>query len=539
MSRWPQIWRSQDDLPCRDVSFRPSKRPTLLGVADLICLTITENITRDAIRIMEKLPPEVDLVEVRADLLQDLDMEALLHAGTKPVVFTVRRPEEGGAFTGSEEERIGLLVRAKRSGAAYIDVEWLTPQEHRSRVLSSPGDAKVILSFHDFDTTPMDLFALFRDMASHHVDIIKIATFARNLDDNFRMFRLLQHMKHNVVAHVMGELGYISRILSPKFGSLWTYCFKDGRSKAAPGQISLNTLLDVYHVHRIQPDTMVYALLGNPIAHSFSPHMQNAAFRRANINAVYVPMQVTDLTSILAFFKEIDMQGCSVTIPFKVRILDVLDEVDDLARRMGAVNTVYVRDGKLIGTNTDGIGALRTIQAAGIQLTGSNVLVLGAGGSARAVGFTLAAARRLNALTFVSRRPDQAQILVRELSPHTATPLFASSFELSDLERAFGEADLVVNCTPVGMFPNVDETPVPIHLLKEQPIVFDIVYHPLMTRLLREAVECGCTTLTGIDMLVHQGAAQFEAWTGLRAPFTVMREAALKALQSPDPFSSR
>ena len=505
----------------------------------MICLTITENTSRDAIRTMEELPPEVDLVEVRADLIQDLDIEALLHAGTKPVIFTVRRPEEGGAFKGSEEDRIQLLLRAKRSGAAYIDLEWLTPHEQRSEVLSSPGDAKVILSFHDFDETPVDLFALFRDMASHKADVIKIATYARNLEDNFRIFRLLKHMKQNVVALAMGELGYISRILAPKFGSLWTYCFKDGCSQAAPGQVSLNTLLDVYHAHRIKQDTTVYALLGNPVAHSFSPHMQNAAFRHMNINAVYVPMQVTDLTSILAYFPEIDMQGCSVTIPFKVRILDVLDEIDDLAKRMGAVNTVYLRDGKLIGTNTDGIGALRTIQAAGIYLTGSNVLVLGAGGSARAVGYILAAARRLNALTFVSRRPQQAEILVRELSPHTATPLFASSFDPSDLKPAFEEADLVVNCTPVGMFPNEDDTPVPADHLREQPVVFDIVYHPLMTRLLREALDCNCRILTGIDMLVHQGDAQFEAWTGLRAPFTVMREAALKALQLPDPFPSQ
>ncbi len=514
----------------------------------MICVSITEKTTREAVRVAESLPPEVELVEVRGDLIQDIDVDAILGSISRRVIFTVRCLEQGGAFTGSEEERVNLLLRAKRSGAAYVDVESCTAEELKRQVLTGPGDAKVILSFHDFLGTPTDLFALARELYREPVDVVKIVTFARTLEDNFRIFRLLRHMKGRMVAHAMGELGFISRILAPKFGSLWTYTYLQGASPAAPGQIDLDTLLDVYHAHRVKPDTDVYAILGNPVGHSYSPHMHNAAFRHYDLNAVYVPVKVSDLTSVLSFFGDMGVKGCSVTIPFKVTIMDYLDSVTYLAGKMGATNTVTVRDGRLLGSNTDGLGALRTIQAAGIQLTGANVVILGAGGSARAVGYALGSALRLGSLTYASRRPDQAKILIKELFPHSSRKMQACGFSEVELGRAMAQADLVINCTPVGMHPHGDDTPVPSHLLREKPVVFDIVYHPLATRLLKEARAAGCLTLNGLEMLVHQGAAQFETWTGRRAPFKVMLEAVLRRVEnvggnlelplSRDPFSS-
>ncbi len=498
----------------------------------MICQTITEKTNREALRRLSTVPNEVGLVEIRADLIADPDVETLLHASPRPAILTVRRREEGGAFAGGEEERARLLMRAKQAGAAYIDVEWRTPQNYRDRILCAPGSARVILSWHDFEKTPSDLFSLARTLVHDGADVIKITTFARNLEDNFRVFRMLKHVKNAMVAHTMGELGIISRILSRKFGSLWTYGHHPEAARAAPGQIDVATLVHVYQVHRIRKDTEVYGLVGNPVAHSCSPHMQNAAFRHYGLNAVYVPIQTVDLTSLFAYFPEMDVRGCSVTIPHKVPVMELLSQTDESARCMGAANTVTVKGDLLIGANTDGMGALRTIEAGRTVLEGSNVVVLGAGGSARAVGFTLSSTRRLRSLTFVARRMEQARILVGDLSPYTDVPLSACGFAYGELEKVFADADLVINCTPVGMIPKEDETPVPKHLLSERITVFDIVYHPLMTRFLREAQAAGCRIRSGLDMLVQQGAAQFETWTGLEAPVAVMKAAALEALES-------
>ncbi len=263
--------------------------------------------------------------------------------------------------------------------------------------------------------------------------------------------------------------------------------------------------------------TRVYGILGQPVAHSLSPAMHNAAFRRLDLNAVYVAFPVTDLVQAVAGLRGLDVGGASVTIPFKEDIIALLDEIDPQAARMGAVNTVVNRDGRLVGYNTDWQGALVALEEK-TEVAGKRCLILGAGGASRAIAFAIQEQGGRVAVTDLDTA--RALALSRKLWVEVVAPDYLAQYS----------AQILINATPVGMEPQQDGIPIDPELLSRYEVVMDIVYRPLDTRLLREARSQGCQVIDGLRMLIHQGAAQFELWTGRPAPVEVMARAAYDSL---------
>lgn len=263
--------------------------------------------------------------------------------------------------------------------------------------------------------------------------------------------------------------------------------------------------------------TELYGILGNPVRHSLSPAMHNAAFAALGLNKVYVPLGATDAGEALAAFRTLGVRGASVTIPHKEAVLPFLDSIDPVAVRIGAVNTLVLTGRSIHGMNTDWIGANRALTEK-IKLSGASVLLLGAGGSAKAIGFGLLEAGAT--LTIASRTPEKGQALASQLGCPWLPLTQAGNHP----------ADILINATSVGMSPNKNETPIPAEAMTNFRVVMDIVYAPLQTRLLQEADQAGCQTIDGLAMLLYQGVAQFETWTGQQAPVALMRQSLLDGL---------
>ena len=282
----------------------------------------------------------------------------------------------------------------------------------------------------------------------------------------------------------------------------------------------------------ISGKTRLCGLIGDPVEHTMSPVMHNAAFREMGVDYLYVPFRVKEgeLARAIEGMRALNIRGLNVTIPHKVTVIQFLDELDPLAEKIGAVNTIVNDDGILRGYNTDGAGFLQALLERRIEPEGKNVVILGAGGASMAISFFLA--DRGAHLVILNRllELDWAKELASRISQIFTKEVEALELNRENLVGALGKADILVNATSVGMTPNIDETPVTSDLLKPELIVFDIVYNPIKTRLLREAEAAGAKTISGLDMLVWQGALAFEKWTGVKAPVELMREEAIKVL---------
>ena len=276
----------------------------------------------------------------------------------------------------------------------------------------------------------------------------------------------------------------------------------------------------------------ICGIIGDPIAHSMSPAIHNAAFDKLGLNYLYVPFRVKreELDKAIAGVRALNIRGLNVTIPHKVTVIPFLDELDPLAQKIGAVNTIVNDDGVLTGYNTDATGFLQTLLERGVEPRGKNMVILGAGGASRAISFILA--ERGAHLVILNRllELDWAEELASRISQVFKKEVKALELNRQNLAKVLAKADILVNATSVGMSPNIDETPVSPDLLRPSLTVFDIVYNPIKTRLLREAEAAGAKTISGVDMLVWQGALGFELWTGAKAPVKLMRETAIKGL---------
>jgi shikimate dehydrogenase len=268
---------------------------------------------------------------------------------------------------------------------------------------------------------------------------------------------------------------------------------------------------------QINGATELYGIMGNPVAHSLSPAMHNAAFAALGLNKTYLPFAVQDVAQAMTGLRALGVKGVSVTIPHKQAVMAYLDTIDPVAEKIGAVNTLVIANGAIHGANTDWLGANRALSEK-ISLKGASVLLLGAGGSARAIGFGLLEAGA--SLTIASRTPEKGQTLAKLLS----CPWLPLA------EAASAKADILINATSMGMGTQQDLLPIASETLVNFPVVMDIVYAPLKTRLLQAAEQAGCQTIDGLAMLLYQGAAQFELWTGLQAPVEVMRQSLLTSL---------
>jgi 3-dehydroquinate dehydratase/shikimate dehydrogenase len=488
------------------------------------------------------------LVELRVDYINgEVDVQRLLTGRPCPVVVACRRKRDGGMFSGSEEDRLGLLRAAIAEGADYVDLE-----EDVAAGIPRVGASKRIISFHDFRCTPEDLEEIYRRMCGLDPDIVKICTMANRPADNLRMMRLVRGSKVPTIGFCMGEIGLPTRVLCGKLGSPWTYATFQADQPLAPGQLSYQQMTEIYRYDGIRADTEVYGVIADPVGHSLSPLIHNAAFRKLGMNRVYVPIRVSPehLAEFIETAAELGIRGLSVTIPHKEAVIGLMHEVDEAVRGIGACNTVVFRDGRRSGYNTDYAAAMGSLEEAIAGRSGEagmlanklsfspqptarafrshsdeagallnkTALVLGAGGVGRAIAFGLV------------RRG--AQVVLCDGLAERATQL-ASHLGCRAIDwdaRHDVSADVVVNCTPIGMHPKVDATPLDKHSMRPAMVVFDAVYNPENTLFINDARACNCKFITGVDMFVRQAAMQFKLFTGQDAPEDVMRDVLNQAI---------
>ncbi len=486
----------------------------------MICVPITAGNIEDTISELSLASKnaDIDIIELRLDYISKMEdaeicLEKTLKTKTKPIIVTNRPKREGGNYAGSEKDRLSLLQKAIELGADYVDVE-LDSVSHITRRDSS----KLIISYHNFKETPNNINKIYEDISQCKPDIAKIVTYANDITDNVRIFELLKIANIPTISFCMGEYGHISRILTRKFGGLLTFASLEKGKESAPGQLTVDELSSIYHFKKTNKETKLYGVIGNPVSHSMSPVIHNSSFMEKGLNSVYVPMKVLDIKTFIKDFRKMDFRGFSVTIPHKESILPLLDDIDSTTKKIGAINTVVNKDGKLTGHNTDCMAAIKGLED-GLEgendtLKDKKVAIIGAGGAARAIAFGLK--EKGCDITIYNRTLERAKRLSNDVGCK-----YRRFEEISELNT-----DILINSTSIGMFPNVEESPVPKDVLKKDMIVFDAVYNPIETRLLKDARGRGCHTVSGLTMFINQAAEQFRLWTGIEPSVKLMENVA-------------
>jgi 3-dehydroquinate dehydratase / shikimate dehydrogenase len=434
------------------------------------------------------------------------------------ILATCRRHQNHGKFNGSVEQQLRILDLAVSAGAQAIDVEIETVEAAAEKLSAFRGRCQIVISYHNFETTPQ-LEGVLKRMTHFPADAYKIVTAARKPSDNARVLALARaNPRAPLVVLAMGELGFPTRVLSPAFGGMYTYAAPLAVEGTAAGQVSARLLRHLYRIEKFTRAAKVYGVIADPIRHSISPAVHNRGFQARRLDAVYLPFLVSplQLRDFFTLADKVPVSGFSVTIPHKQKVVRYLDAVDPLARRIGAVNTVWRKAGKWRGTNTDAAAVLVPLSRH-VRPSKASVLIVGNGGAARGAACALIDAGAKVAI--VGRNPDRVRALSRICG---AEPLLREQAE----QRTF---DALVHATPIGMYPHVNECffngKIPAG------IVFDMVYNPLETLLVRRAREQNKAVVPGIEMFLEQAVRQFEIWTGESAPRSVMEKAALEALE--------
>jgi 3-dehydroquinate dehydratase / shikimate dehydrogenase len=490
-----------------------------------VCVAVTGKDPAELTEKAESLVRDNPFLEFRLDYLPKPGLalpkirsffEMYPHA---VVIATCRRASSGGRFKGTVAAQLDVLAKAAAAGCQLVDVELQTASKVKPEQLQKLRTrAALILSFHDFHATKK-LEETLAKMEQYPADFYKIVSTATTLYDNVATMKFLEKHgdRHSLVVLCMGEQGLISRVLSVRAGSAFTFAAVSPDERTAPGQVTAQDLRNVYRIEQVDVATRVYGVAGDPVSHSLSPIIMNTAMRRENVNAVYLALHAKTLKDLLACVRDIPIHGLSITMPYKEAILQYLDNTDSHTAKIGACNTVVrAQDGKLYGFNTDTAGVVRPLEQR-LALEGARVLVLGAGGAARAAVFGLK--ERGSEVFILNRSTAPAQKLARQAKARTV--------KRADMKKlAF---DVIVNATPVGMS-NTRELP-----LNENEInakyVFDMVYDPAETRFLKAAKDRGAQIIPGIEMFVHHAARQFEIWTGKPAPWDDMLRVVTIALQ--------
>jgi 3-dehydroquinate dehydratase/shikimate dehydrogenase len=509
------------------ISAAKSYPPRLLPLRlPRVCVAVAASEPNELVEKAEGLIRDNPFLEFRLDYISKpaLALPKIkhfleIHSGIT-VIATCRRLASGGKFRGSIASQLDILAKAAAAGCQLLDVELQTAQKCKPEQLQKLRTrAALILSFHDFRGTKK-LDGTLEKMRQFPADFYKVVSTATTLSDNVSMIQFLgrESDNHSIIGVCMGEQGIISRVLGVRAGSVFSFAAVSPGEETAPGQVSAQELRSVYRIEQLDVATRAYGVAGDPVIHSLSPAIMNAAFRRENVNAVYLALHAKTLKDLLTCVREIPIHGLSITMPYKEAILPFLDNTDSHTTKIGACNTVVrAQDGKLYGFNTDTSGVVRPLERRLSTLQDAKILVLGAGGAARAAVFGL---KERGAEVFIlNRSAAPAQKLARRAR--------ARSLKRADLKKYV--FDVIINATPVGMG-NTRETP-----LQEKEInaryVFDMIYDPAETRLLQLAKQRGAQTIPGIEMFVHQAARQFEIWTGKPAPQDDMLQVVTLALQ--------
>jgi len=483
-----------------------------------------------------------ELLELRLDYLADPtpDIVCKLVAEAKksnlPVIATCRPIWEGGQYGGSEPQRQAILAAAARAGADYVDIELIALEQNqirRENVLAG-STAKLIVSNHDFQGKPTDINDRWSRIRRQNPDIGKLVYLANRINDNFAALDLL-HENPGAIILTMGEAGQLGRLLAKKLGGFLTFASLTSGAESAPGQITARQMLDTFRWPAVSAATCLYGVIGCPVAHSMSPAIHNAAFAAVHYDGLYVPLLVEDSSEEFDRFLDgllrrpwLDFHGLSVTIPHKHHALAWLQKhhaaIEPLAEKIGALNTIiFEKGGRLAGYNTDYTGAMNAItEILGLSpgdLRGLPTAVLGAGGVCRALvaGLTDAGAE----VTIYNRTVEKAEKLAAEF--HCRCDGLENLRPLS--------ARLIVNGTSIGMYPDTNRSPLPAEFLRPDMMVFDTVYNPMNTMLLRQARQTGAKTVDGVSMFVNQAAVQFERFTGQPAPTALMRQVVTNRLR--------
>ena len=469
-----------------------SVKETLPVVATRLVASIRADSEDELKRASLDRAGRADVVELRIDKIADPDLERVRDIGRrvgKPLLLTCRSAREGGAFSGTESERLAILERAGTLGFEYLDVEI----DALSVPLPRRSETKLVLSHHDFKAIPPDVDLKVARALELGADVVKIAARVSSLEGSLRLARAGERARKAGKAYVpvpLGPAGTSGRILASRLGAFFSYAPLAAAKATAPGQIPLDDLLDFYRFRSIGPETEIYGIVGERTLETLSPAMHNRLFERLGRNAVYVPFQETDLRAFVPAARAIEVAGLSVTLPFKEEVLEYLDEVDDVAARIGAVNTVVVRDGKWKGYNTDRDGVLESLSRFD-PLRGKRAVVIGAGGAARAAVHALV--EKEVSVLVLARNESRAQALAA-----------AAGAQSGPLSRLTSEPwALLVNATPAS--PSVDSIPA-------KSIVFDMVTLPEETELIRKARDAGAATVTGLEMLAAQAVPQAKLW---------------------------
>ena len=433
------------------------------------------------------------------------------------VLATCRRQQNHGYFAGSIETQVKVLEAAITAGAQAVDLEIESAEVVPDTLGTLRTQSMLIVSYHNFETTPA-MEAVLRRLMRVPAFAYKLVATARKPSDVSRVLASgKSQQRTKLILLSMGETGFPARVLSPMYGGLYTYAAPSIAEGTAPGQVTAKLLRNVYRVEKIGKATKIFGVIADPVGHSISPAVHNRALQSKRIDAVYLPFRVSlsQVKDFMVAAEALPVQGFSVTIPHKQKVMRYLDYIDPLARRIGAVNTVWKKAGKWRGCNTDVFGITGPL-AKRLRLRGASVLIAGNGGAARGAAFSLADAGAK--VTLVGRSADKVRALAR----------VAGAESLPFENVGANQFDAVVNATPLGMYPHDEgcffDGRIPSNL------VFDMVYNPLETTLLKRAKAQGAETIPGTEMFLEQAAHQFELFTGDQAPRSVMEKAAFEAL---------
>ena len=496
-----------------------------------ICVAICSELAEDALEQIQRAKDVADVIEIRFDCLRPSEIEPVLDGLVRvnaQFLLTFRPQEQGGARAITLDERLKFWEHALwKLGST----DFLVDYEFDLDLPLDLDPAQTIISLHDFDGNGGDLRKKFDEIAILTGKTIKIAVAASSITDTINIWKLFQYAEatgKDLIPIAMGEAGKWTRVLGLAYGAPMTYASPDNGRATAPGQLVATDLRDAFRVKELDKTTDVVGIIAGDTSYTFSPFLHNAGFKAARMNTVFVPLQVDDLDSfmrrmVIRSSREIELnfKGFSVSNPHKQAIIDHLYDIDETARAIGAVNTVKVDGDRLIGYNTDAPGFIKPLIDRFGNLRDSRVTVIGAGGAARAVVYAL---KQEGAnVTVVARDSSKASALANE---------FRVSFDQLTTDHRPLTTDILVNATPLGTKGDRENDSIATaEELRGVRLVYDLVYNPTETRLLREAKAAGAETINGLEMFFAQGARQFEIWTGKEAPLDAMRDAVEKRLR--------
>lgn len=497
----------------------------LIKMEAKVCIPITAETLEQVVKDLKEAENLADLVELRIDFIKNIDknkLKKLLERKKKKIIVTCRPKSLCGSFYGSEEKRIELLKKAIELNTDYIDIEIESNNKEIKNIINNKKNTKIILSYHNLKETPSlnELNKKYDEIKKLNPDLIKIVTAANSINDNFIIFELLKD-KNDLIAFCMGIRGQISRILAGKYGSRITFAsLKEGKESAS-GQISIEEMKNVYNINLIDNETKVVGVIGKFAENSMSKYMHNANFKEKKLNFAYMPfkMKKEELNEFIKNFRKFSFAGASVTIPHKVEVMKYIDEIDETAKQIGAVNTLVNSNGKLAGYNTDYYGAVEALKEK-IKLKNKKVVVVGAGGGARAVVYGL---KKENAsITIINRTIEKAKTLAKEFN--------VGYDDLKNIRNLIKNNEIIINTTSVGMAPNTNESIINGKDLIKGKVIMDMVYKPSETKLIKLAKKAGCGVITGDRMLIYQAIGQFKLWTKQEPRFSLMESALKKYL---------